>query len=115
MLSDTSGVTGELSVHVLYNDGFGRHPDADGSSVFLYAEYDDIIRDLESSSENLAIYRLYTGDNSNSAYFGFINYGNYYVLAYNWIQGDYYEKISIVQVRPSQHEELVITLEYKIE
>ncbi|NOZ45819.1 MAG: hypothetical protein GXO79_03460 [Chlorobi bacterium] len=110
LYSDTSGVTGQLTVYVRYRDEFGSYP-ANGSGVFLYAAYDDILIDLENSAEDLAIYRLITADNNNSAYFGFINYGNYYILAFNTINGIYYEKISIVQVRPTQHEELSITLE----
>lgn len=110
LFSDTSGYTGELTVHVFYNDGFGTYP-AINSIVFLYAAYDDIIRDLDNYSEDLAIYRLITADDK-SAYFGFINNANYYVFAYNTIQGIYYDKISIVQVRAQQHETLNITLEH---
>lgn len=110
LFDDTSGVTGELTVFVLYDNGLGSYLKAEASHVFLYASYDDIIRDLEQQAENLAIYRLYTG-NSNHACFGFINYGNYYALAYNYLNNNYYEKISIVQVRPMQKEELTITLQ----
>ena len=112
LFSDTSGYTGELTVFVYYNNGFEVYP-AVSSNVFLYGTYEDIIRDLENYSEDLAIYRL-TTESNNTAYFGFINHANYYVLAYNTILGKYYEKISIVQVRAQQHEELNITLEPKL-
>ena len=111
LYSDTSGTTGELTVYVLYDDGFGNYPKAYGSNIFLYATYDDILHDLDNSSEDLAIYRLNTGLSDNIAYFGFINYGNYYVLAFNTIQEKYYQKVSIVQVRPLQDEKLTITMD----
>jgi hypothetical protein len=106
---DTSGMTGKLTVYVKYMDQFGNLNNANGSNVYLYASRDDITTDLSSSNYDLAIYRLNTGS-SHSAYFGYINYGNYYILAFNTISSVYYEKISIVQVRPQQNEELTITL-----
>lgn len=106
---DTSGLTGQLNVYVKYLDPYGSIQNATNSNVFLYASREDIAADLSSQNFDLAIYRLTTGS-GNTAYFGYINYGNYYVLGFNTINGYYYEKVSIVQVRPQQQEELTITL-----
>lgn len=107
---DTSGMTGRLTVFVKYLNLQQQVVNATYSDVFLYASRDDIQTDLTNSSYDLAIYRLNTGS-GNEAYFGYINYGNYYVYAFNNnINGLSYEKTSIVQVRPQQDEELTITM-----
>ena len=109
--SDTSGVTGELTVYTYYyKDGGSTATDLSNADVFLYASYDDIQIDLQSSNNNLAIYRI-TEDGTNSAYFGYINYGDYYVLGMKEEAGNHYEKISIVQVRPLRDEHLNLYLE----
>ncbi|PIP53990.1 MAG: hypothetical protein COX07_07820 [Bacteroidetes bacterium CG23_combo_of_CG06-09_8_20_14_all_32_9] len=107
---DTSGMTGRLTVYVKYLDTLNHIQNATNTNVYLYASRDDITLDLSGTTYDLAIYRLNTG-NGNSAYFGYINYGNYYVLAFNNnINGLSYSKTSIVQVRPQQSEELTITM-----
>ena len=107
---DTSGYTGILTVNTYYLDGNSNQVAANGTNVFLYASYNDIITDQSNSSNDLAIYRLTTATDNNVAYFGYINYGNYYVWAFNTIGGFYYERISIVQVRPQREELLNVTM-----
>mgnify|MGYP006293016247 CR=1 FL=1 len=109
LYQDTSAYTGELTVYTYYDNGSGHFPEAEGTNVFLYTDYDDIITDLQNSNNNMALFYMNTG-NDNQAYFGFINMGNYYVLATHYINDVYYEKISIVQVRPRQYENLNITM-----
>ena len=109
--SDTSGVTGELTVYThYYKDGGSTATELSNVDVFLYANYDDIQIDLQSNNNDLAINRI-TEDGTNSAYFGYINYGNYYVLGMKEEAGNHYEKISIVQVRPLRDEQLNLYLE----
>jgi len=108
--NDTSGYTGTLTVNTYYLDGNNNQVVANGTNVFLYASYNDIITDQTNSSNDLAIYRLTTASDNNVAYFGYINYGNYYVWAFNTIGGYDYERISIVQVRPQREEFLNITM-----
>jgi hypothetical protein len=102
--SDTSLITGELTVEMLYYDesDFDFKPAPSGTGVFLYATFEDL-------QNNLPIYALETTSN-NSVYFGFINYGNYYVLGFRDINFDYYEGVSVVQVRPRRHELLTLTM-----
>ncbi len=107
--SDTSEVTGELTVHTYFYDGQASNP-MSNVNVFLYAEYNDAITDMNGGANDLAIYRLNTGE-ENKAYFGFINYGNYYVLALKDDVSGHYEKLSIVQVRPRRDEHLNIYLD----
>ncbi len=110
--SDTSGLTGELTVKTFYvQHGASNITPLAFSNVFLYANYDDIMMDLNNNTENLAIYRLTTASDNNIAYFGFINYGNYYVLGFKNEAGYYYEKVSIVQVRPGRQEFLNLYLD----
>ena len=107
---DTSGMTGELSVYVKYLNPQLQIVNATNTDIFLYASRDDIQTDLTNSSYDLAIYRINTGS-GNKAYFGYINYGNYYVYSFNNnINGLSYQKTSIVQVRPQQSEELTVTM-----
>ena len=109
--SDTSGLTGELTVETFYvQHGSSNITPLRFSSVFLYSNYDDIMTDLNNNTENLAIYRLTTAPDNNVAYFGFINYGDYYVLGFKNEAGYYYEKVSIVQVRPGRQEYLKLYL-----
>ena len=109
--SDTSGVTGELTVYTYYyKDGGSSATELRNANVYLYANFDDIQVDLQSNNNDLAIYRI-TESGTNSAYFGYINYGNYYVLGSKEEAGNYYEKISIVQVRPNRNERLNLYLE----
>ena len=110
---DTSGLTGRLTVYTKYIDASYNVNNATNTNVYLYASWDDINTDLLGTTYDLAIYRLNTGT-GNSAYFGYINYGNYYVLAFNNnINGTAYIKTSIVQVRPQQNEQLTITMVQK--
>ena len=110
--SDTSGLTGELSVNTYYVlHGTSNITPLNYTNVFLYTNYDDIMTDLNNNTESLAIYRLTTASNNNVAYFGFINYGDYYVLGFKNEAGYYYEKVSIVQVRPGRKEYLNLYLD----
>ena len=96
--NDTSGVTGELTVKTFYyKDGSSTATAVSNADVFLYASYNDIQIDLQSNNNDLAIYRVFE-DGTSSAYFGYINYGDYYVLGMKDEAGNHYEKISIVQV-----------------
>lgn len=107
---DTSGFTGRLTVYTKYIDAYNNVQNATHTNAYLYASREDITTDLLGTTYDLAIYRLNTGT-GNSAYFGYINYGNYYVLAFNNnINGIGYTKTSIVQVRPQQNESLTITM-----
>ena len=107
---DTSGMTGRLTVYTKYLNPSNQVVNATNTDVFLYASRDDITADLAGTNNDLAIYRVYTGS-GNTAYFGYINYGNYYVLAFNNnISGLSYSKTSIVQVRPQQNEVLTVTM-----
>lgn len=107
---DTSGITGQLLVKTYYLDNNNNQVPAYSTVVYLYANYDDIQVDKTNSTNDLAIYRLITAGDNNEAYFGYINYGNYYVWANATINGTYYERISIVQVRPDREEVLNITM-----
>jgi hypothetical protein len=107
---DTSGITGQLTVKTFYLDNNNNQVPAYSTVVCLYANYDDIQVDKTNSTNDLAIYRLITESNDNEAYFGYINYGNYYVWASATINGVYYERISIVQVRPNREEVLNLTM-----
>ncbi len=107
---DTSGITGQLLVKTYYLDNNNNQVPAYSTVVYLYADYDDIQIDKTNSTNDLAIYRLITASDNNEAYFGYINYGNYYVWANATINGTYYERISIVQVRPNREEVLNITM-----
>ena len=110
LLNDTSGLTGRLTVYVKYLSPAFQVVNANNSNVYLYASRDDIQTDLTNSAYDLAIYRINTGT-GNNAYFGYINYGNYYVYSFNNnINGLSYQKTSIVQVRPLQKEELNVTM-----
>jgi len=109
--NDTSGVTGELTVHTYYFKNEETTPtELNNVDVYLYASYNDIQLDLQSTNNDLAIYRV-TENGTNSAYFGYINYGNYYVLGIKEEAGNHYEKTSIVQVRPLRDEQLNLFLE----
>ncbi len=107
---DTSGLTGELTVYTYYLDDNNHQVPAYSTVVYLYASYDDILIDRNNSTNDLAIYRLITATDNNVAYFGYINYGNYYVWANATINNKYYERISIVQVRPGRKETLNVTM-----
>ena len=107
---DTSGLTGELTVYTYYLDDYNHQVPAYSTIVYLYASYDDILIDRNNSTNDLAIYRLSTATDNNVAYFGYINYGNYYVWANATINNKYYERISIVQVRPGRQETLNVTM-----
>ena len=109
--SDTSGLTGELTVQTYVQHNASNITPLNYSNVFLYTSYDDIMTDLNNSSESLAIYRLSTATDNNVAYFGFINYGDYYVLGFKTEEEYYYEKVSIVQVRPGRKEHLNLYLD----
>ena len=71
-------------------------------SVELFAAYEDI-------QTGLSIYNMAT-NSSGLAYFGFINYGNYYVRASGNINNVFYKNVSVVQVRPRRQELLNITM-----
>lgn len=67
--SDTSFTTGNLQVTV-YDNSVNKIPNAD---VYLYLSYEDIKRNLHV---------LYLKTNNNGlANFGYINTGNYYLIA----------------------------------
>lgn len=104
VVEDTSEVTGTLTVRVFYYNSGNVNPTPTGTVVNLYGTYEDAI----NQSHKLAIYSLYTSD--NQAYFGYINYGNYYVGASANIFGFNYSGLSIVQVRPRRDEILSLTM-----
>lgn len=99
---DTSGLTGELLVIAKYYNASSQLIDAPtGTSVSLYASYDDLIN-------GLSLYNVFTiGD---SAYFGYINYGNYYVQSVAYVDTLTYYGEAALQIRPEREEELIITM-----
>ena len=99
---DTSGLTGELTVIAKYLDNDGQINNApSGTSISLYASYDDL-------QNGLSLYNVFT--NSNNSYFGYINYGNYYVTSTMYLGNETYYGQAAVQVRPDRDEELTITM-----
>ena len=99
---DTSAFTGELGVQVYYAINSNYYTAPAGMSVELFAAYEDI-------QTGLSIYNMAT-NSSGLAYFGFINYGNYYVRASGNINNVFYKNVSVVQVRPRRQELLNITM-----
>lgn len=98
---DSTLVTGELTVVVKYLKN-GSVLDAPGGTlVRLFATYEDLENGLD-------IYDLTS--TGNSAYFGFINYGTYYVKAEATIGSVNYWADNAVQVRPNRFETLTITM-----
>lgn len=100
--SDTSGLTGELTVYVKYYDIENKLYDApEGTSVSLYATLDDLIN-------GLSLYNVTTTE--NIAYFGYINYGNYYINAATTVDTTYYYGEAALQIRPDRQEGITLTL-----
>jgi hypothetical protein len=104
VLYDTSAITGQLWTDVFYyNETNGTFLSApQGTMLSLFASYDDIDRWLP-------LYSLQT-TTSYRVYFGYLIYGNYYVVALSTISGKNYEGIGIVQVRPGREELLSLTM-----
>lgn len=99
---DTSGLTGKLTVTAKYYDINNQINNApEGTSVSLYASYDDM-------QNGLSLYNVFT--TADTAYFGFINYGNYYVTSNTSIDTLFYYGEAAVQVRPDRKEDLTITM-----
>ena len=99
---DTSGLTGRLTVVAKYYTSSGQLMNAPtGSLVSLYASYDDLVN-------GLSLYNVAT--RNDTAYFGYINYGNYYVLADTYVDTSYYYGEAAVQIRPDREETLTITM-----
>ena len=99
--NDSTGLTGELTVKVRYLENNTLFNATSGTIVQLFNTYEDLVN-------NLPIYDL--GTAADSAYFGFINYGNYYVRAENTYGGVLYIGDAAVQVRPSRYEILTLTM-----
>jgi hypothetical protein len=99
--SDTTLVTGELTVvtNYFHNGDVIKAPT--GTVVELFATYEDLRNGFD-------IYDL--SSTGNTTYFGFINYGTYYVSAYATIGGLDYTAENAVQVRPNRSETLTITM-----
>ncbi len=102
--NDSSLITGQLTADIVYYDEAGENfiPAPSGTVVYLFATYEDLLN-------NLPLYSLQTAIN-NTVYFGYLNYGNYYVLASDTIDSFYYEGISAVQIRPNREELLHIIM-----
>ncbi len=102
--SDSSLITGQLTADVVYYDEYVANfiPAPSGTVVYLYATYEDLLN-------NLPLYSLQTAI-GNSVYFGYLNYGNYYILATTPLDSVYYEGLSAVQVRPNREELLHIIM-----
>lgn len=99
---DTSGLTGELTVFAKYYDINNQIHDApDGTHISLYASTEDLTNDL-------SLYDIWT--TGDSAYFGFINYGNYYVKSDLYVDTLYFYNDAALQIRPGRKEELTITM-----
>lgn len=101
--SDTSSITGELTIQVYYKYSNNViYVAGTGFWISLYVSYEDLINDLY-------IYTL-PSNNNGRAYFGYINYGNYYVKAEGYIENLYYEGIAALQVRPRRSELVNLTV-----
>lgn len=99
---DTSGLTGELTVTAKYYDASNQINNApEGTSVSLYASYEDM-------ENGLSLYNVFT--TNETAYFGYINYGNYYVVSNTSIDTSFYYGQAAVQIRPDREETLTITM-----
>ena len=99
---DTSGLTGQLHVIAKYYTYDNQLEDApSGTSVSLYASYEDL-------QNGLSLYNVFT--TNDTAYFGYINYGNYYVSSSTYIDTLFYYGNAALQVRPGRKEELTITM-----
>jgi len=99
---DTSGLTGELTVLAKYYDANNQIHDApEGTHISLFASTDDLINDL-------SLYDVWT--TGDSAYFGFINYGNYYIKSDLYIDTLYYYNEAALQIRPDRKEKLIVTM-----
>lgn len=99
---DTSGLTGKLTVFANYYDINNQINNApQGTSISLFASYDDM-------QNGLSLYNVFT--TADSAYFGYINYGNYYVTSNTTIDTTFYYGQAAVQIRPERKEELNITM-----
>lgn len=99
---DTSGLTGKLTVFAKYYDINNQINNApQGTSISLFASYDDM-------QNGLSLYNVFT--TADSAYFGYINYGNYYVTSNTMIDTSFYYGQAAVQIRPERKEELNITM-----
>ena len=99
---DTSGLTGKLTVYSKYYDSANQINNApDGTSISLYATYEDL-------QNGLSLYNVFT--TSDSAYFGFINYGNYYVSSNASVDTNFYYGDAAIQIRPDRTEKLTITM-----
>lgn len=96
---DTSAFTGKLTVRVYYN----QSTVSANFNVFLYASRQDL-------TDNIYLYHVVTNNNGIS-YFGYINYGNYYVKATGVMSGTSYESDTyVVQVRPRRDEWLNVSV-----
>ncbi len=101
--SDTSSVTGELTIQVYYKyTNNVIYIASSGFWISLYVTYEDLMNDLY-------IYTL-PSTNNGRAYFGYINYGNYYVKAEGYLENQYYEGIAALQVRPRRSELVNVTV-----
>ncbi len=89
---DTSGLTGELIIRVYHYNGTHNIPAEWGFKVRLFVTYDDAERNEPY------LYEVATNTNG-VAYFGYINYGDYYVKgtgSYNGV--NYISNINVTQV-----------------
>jgi hypothetical protein len=99
--ADTTLVTGELTVITKYMRNGDLKDAPTGTIVELFATYEDLQNGFD-------IYDLRS--TGNSTYFGFINYGTYYVRAHTTISGVNYSAENAVQVRPNRAETLTVTM-----
>lgn len=96
---DTSAYTGKLTVRV-YNEG---NTVPENFNVFLFASRQDL-------TDNIYLYHVPT-NSIGISYFGYINYGNYYVKASGVMNSTSYESDTyVVQVRPRRDEWLNISV-----
>lgn len=96
---DSSAYTGELSVRVID----ARSNLITNADVWLYASYADYQNQLD-------LLYLRT-DNQGMAYFGFVNFDNYYLEARATIQDTTKQTVDVVQVRSRQFVEKTLVIQ----
>jgi hypothetical protein len=94
---------GNLTAEIIYYNGhYSAAPS--GTKVRLYQNAYDLENDIP-------LYRFETYQSDNAIYFGYLNPGSYYVLAYTEIGLQDYEGVGSIMIIPNQHVQALITME----
>ncbi|MCK4663247.1 MAG: hypothetical protein KAT68_10300 [Bacteroidales bacterium] len=75
-----------------------------GTKVRLFQNYDDLVNDIP-------LYRFEVAGTNYIIYFGYLNPGDYYVLAYARIGMSDYEGVNSIMIVQNQHVEVLVTME----